>query len=220
VRHNDRATAVMNLPVSRQDVGLYGAGQIVAVADSGLDTGDPATIHPDFRGKIVNASCLVRIDPCNWADDNGHGTQFAGSVLGSGIASGANPAQRRYSGSLAGSAPEARLRPSAAGEARTSCPFMWRQGPVLQPRHGFRVTFYADTNVGGVSTSFTAIATQHPDMRTPPAGYSGPWVGSKTISSVRLEIVQLDANGNLPSGERVEGSFGSAVFLPLALTAN
>ena len=33
-----------------------GRGEIIAITDTGLDTGDPATIHPDFRGRIVDLS--------------------------------------------------------------------------------------------------------------------------------------------------------------------
>ena len=34
-------------------LGLSGRGEIVGVADSGLDTGNPATIHPDFAGRVA-----------------------------------------------------------------------------------------------------------------------------------------------------------------------
>lgn len=93
----------------RQDLGLYGANQTVAVADSGLDMGDVNNLHPDFQGRLVQAYCLGRPDPCEWSDRDGHGTHVAGSVLGSGAASGSNPAGHQYTGSYAGVAPEARL---------------------------------------------------------------------------------------------------------------
>ncbi|GIW08786.1 MAG: hypothetical protein KatS3mg060_3591 [Dehalococcoidia bacterium] len=112
---NDRAVPVLGVPEVRQDLGLYGAGQIVAVADSGLDTGHLATVHPDFAGRVVKAYCLSRPDPCNWADDNGHGTHVAGSVLGSGAASGALPEENLYAGSEAGVAPRAGLIVQAIG---------------------------------------------------------------------------------------------------------
>jgi subtilisin family serine protease len=93
----------------RQSLGLFGAGQIVAVADSGLDVGDPTTLHPDIRGRLVKAYCLGRTSPCDWGDPNGHGTHVAGSVLGNGSASDSTPAAHQYDGSFAGVAPEARL---------------------------------------------------------------------------------------------------------------
>ncbi len=98
---NDVATGLMGakevLPPS--GLGLSGRGEIVAVADSGLDTGNPATIHPDFAGRIAAiTSWPVAAD---WAqivtnvggDDgpadarSGHGTHVSGSVCGDGTAS-------------------------------------------------------------------------------------------------------------------------------------
>ena len=70
-----------------------GSGQIVAVADTGIDVQ-----HPDFKGRVVAAIALGRAgDP---SDPNGHGTHVAGSVLGDGGASG---------GALKGVAPAAQL---------------------------------------------------------------------------------------------------------------
>lgn len=108
--HNDVGGGqIMRAAAVRQSLGLFGAGQIVAVADSGLDLGDVNNMHPDFQGRVVQAYCLGRPDPCNWSDADGHGTHVAGSVLGSGAASGSNPAAHQYAGSYAGVAPEARV---------------------------------------------------------------------------------------------------------------
>lgn len=90
-----------------QDLSLFGQQQIVAVADSGLDTGNANTVHQDVRGRIAQAFGLGR--PGNWSDPNGHGTHVTGSVLGNGSRSGAIPANHQYAGSAAGSAPEAQL---------------------------------------------------------------------------------------------------------------
>lgn len=70
-----------------------GAGQIVAVADTGLDE-----THPDFQGRIVGVVALGR--PNDPSDPHGHGTHVAGSVLGDGTASG---------GKIRGTAPRAAL---------------------------------------------------------------------------------------------------------------
>lgn len=85
--------------------GLQGEGQIIAVGDSGLDTGDPDTIHPDFSNRIHAAFGLVNED--DWSDHLGHGTHVAGSVLGSGEA--------WSNGLFRGVAPEARLVMQAMG---------------------------------------------------------------------------------------------------------
>jgi subtilisin family serine protease len=91
----------------RDELGLYGQGQIVAIADTGLDTGDAGTLSADFAGRLVEAFALGR--PGDWSDPQGHGTHVAGSVLGSGALSGSDAASHAYTGSFAGMAPEARF---------------------------------------------------------------------------------------------------------------
>ncbi|MCS6800461.1 MAG: S8 family serine peptidase [Chloroflexota bacterium] len=112
---NDRAAAVLRAPEVWHELGLTGEGQLIAIADTGLDTGDLASIHPDFAGRVVKTYCLSRPDPCNWGDEHGHGTHVAGSALGSGVASGARPAEGRYAGSAAGIAPRAGIVVQAIG---------------------------------------------------------------------------------------------------------
>lgn len=80
-------------------LGLSGRGEIVGMADSGLDTGSPATIHPDFAGRIAAirswpvASDWASIVTNAGADDgpadtrSGHGTHVTGSVCGDGTSS-------------------------------------------------------------------------------------------------------------------------------------
>jgi hypothetical protein len=104
---NDHARAIMQVEPVWQNRSLFGAGQIIAIADSGLDTGTPATLSPDFAGRIVATHVL---SPGGDLGDNfGHGTHVAGSAAGAGVQSGANPAQHQYTGSFAGVAPEAGL---------------------------------------------------------------------------------------------------------------
>jgi serine protease AprX len=97
--HNDRATAVMRVPADHNfgDLILRGTGQIVAVADSGLDTGNPTTIHADIKGRVDNIVSWptnpelapLTNDPPRHDDgpadvNSGHGTHVVGSVLGNG----------------------------------------------------------------------------------------------------------------------------------------
>ena len=93
--HNDRARVLLHIDQNPPGVSLTqtGAGQIVAIADTGLDDQ-----HPDFQGRIVGVVALGR--PGNSSDPHGHGTHVAGSVLGDGSASG---------GALRGTAPKASL---------------------------------------------------------------------------------------------------------------
>ena len=95
--HNDVARELLGIdPPAGQGgggIGLTGQGQIVAVADTGLDEQ-----HPDFQGRIAGVVALGR--PGDSSDPHGHGTHVAGSVLGDGSASG---------GKVRGAAPAARL---------------------------------------------------------------------------------------------------------------
>ena len=86
--HNDRARVLLGM--DEEDGGNLstviaqtGAGQIVAVADSGIDQ-----THPDFPpARVVGVVARGR-PPADATDPHGHGTHVAGSVLGDGTASG------------------------------------------------------------------------------------------------------------------------------------
>ena len=106
---NDIARGIMNAAVPWDNLGLFGVGQVVGVADTGLDTGNMATLSADFAGRVVAVFALGRTSPPDWSDPDGHGTHVAGSVLGNGSLSGSNPATHNYATSSAGVAPEAQL---------------------------------------------------------------------------------------------------------------
>jgi len=104
---NDVARGIMNVNSTSSGIGIYGSGELVAVCDTGLDTGSLSTISADFAGRVFKTYALGRKN--KWGDAEGHGTHVAGSVLGSGILSGSNPAAHDYTTSFAGTAPEAQL---------------------------------------------------------------------------------------------------------------
>ena len=104
---NDYARNIMQVDPAWTNYGLFGSNQLVAVADSGLDTGDFGTLSADFAGRI--SATHVLSSGGDWGDNFGHGTHVAGSIAGAGVLSGANPAQHLYTGSFAGVAPEAHL---------------------------------------------------------------------------------------------------------------
>lgn len=98
---NDQAAAIMGTvaalgAANAGGLGLSGAGEIIGVCDTGLDNGDPATIHPDFKGRVAAIKSYPMVDYYKpyvnnpGADDgpadldSGHGTHTSGSVLGDG----------------------------------------------------------------------------------------------------------------------------------------
>jgi len=93
---NNKAAVVVGANYSWSSLGLNGSGQIIGIADSGLDTGVDdnnvaGDIHLDFDNR-VNAiyywDCSIYGSSCTSANDtNGHGTHVAGSVLGNGTCS-------------------------------------------------------------------------------------------------------------------------------------
>ena len=116
VRNNVAARLMHILEVTPPHApGLTGKGEIVGVADTGLDSGEPDNIHPDFAGRVLavqswpissdyNSVILNKDGNDGPADlDSGHGTHVAGSVLGSGAAS------AQESELIRGAAPEATL---------------------------------------------------------------------------------------------------------------
>lgn len=90
----DCVPAVIGLPqVRAKPDGLTGAGEIIGIADTGIDH-----THPDFDGRIVAKIALGRTNDAS--DPDGHGTHVAGCAAGNGKAS---------KGGVTGAAPEAKI---------------------------------------------------------------------------------------------------------------
>ncbi|MES1180744.1 MAG: S8 family serine peptidase, partial [Verrucomicrobiota bacterium] len=67
-------------PTITQQSGFDGKGVTVCVADTGLDTGDTNTMHPDVRGRVTGFQFYG--DLTDGSDGYGHGTHCAGIVAG------------------------------------------------------------------------------------------------------------------------------------------
>lgn len=94
---NDIAKGIIDVD-DMWNLGYTGTGQVVGIADTGLDTGvNNSTMHLDFQGRIDAIYALGRSVA---TDPHGHGTHVAGSVLGGG---------NRSNGTIKGMAPAARL---------------------------------------------------------------------------------------------------------------
>lgn len=119
VRHSAQANGNTGVEKVRQEANLYGTNQVIAVADTGLDTGDNGAVgigvnstnmHVDFRGRILQAQDFNTrgvSGETRWDDPNGHGTHVLGVIAGSGKLDGADPTNQQYNGRLSGAAPEA-----------------------------------------------------------------------------------------------------------------
>lgn len=102
---NNVAAELMGTAASKESPGLRlsGKSEIIAVCDTGLDTGNPGSIHPDFAERVawiksypMTADLAPYVTNPGGDDgpadlDSGHGTHTAGSVLGSGASSAAIP---------------------------------------------------------------------------------------------------------------------------------
>jgi len=95
---NDVASFLIGAPTVRESLGLNGEGEIIGVADTGLDKGRVDDLHPDFDQRVVDISSWP-ISPLYsfWVKDpngddgpadlyNGHGTHVAASAMGNGEA--------------------------------------------------------------------------------------------------------------------------------------
>jgi hypothetical protein len=81
--HNDIARRLLNVePAPVAGAVFEGAGQIVAVCDTGFDRGSTTNVHSAFTGRVQRLYALGRTNKAN--DPHGHGTHVAGSVLGDG----------------------------------------------------------------------------------------------------------------------------------------
>ncbi|MDD4775135.1 MAG: S8 family serine peptidase [Syntrophomonas sp.] len=92
---NDRSADIIgSRPLLAENVvtstGLSGKGQIVGLADNGLDIGSMTDIHPDLSGRSGNIPKVMLQSYTNRAipdDPSGHGTFMAAAIAGTGAAS-------------------------------------------------------------------------------------------------------------------------------------
>lgn len=229
----DRAgNQVMRVAPVRSELQLFGAGQIVAVSDTGLDTGDLATLTPDLQNRVRQVYALGRPQNGDWSDIEigevaGHGTHVVGSILGSGLRSGSNPAQQNYTNSYAGLAPEAELIfQSIADETGRLSGIPLDYGDLMRRAHqdGARIhsnswggSYGSSDNPFGLYTSQSRqvdlAAWEHPDMLILfPAGNSG----SDSDSNGVIDPDSIEQPGSAKNVLTVGGSENDRPELPRA----
>jgi subtilisin family serine protease len=81
----ESGTKVMNADAAYA-AGLDGSGQTVAMADTGVDTGDMNTLLADLHGQ-VQVGYAMGLGGTSWGDPMNHGTHVAGSIVGDGMSS-------------------------------------------------------------------------------------------------------------------------------------
>jgi len=83
-------------PTVTQQLGFGGAGVTVCVADTGLDTGNTNTMHPDLRGRVTGFKYYGSLT--DGSDGYGHGTHCAGIVAGNAATGETDPATGAFYG--------------------------------------------------------------------------------------------------------------------------
>ncbi|OAT79793.1 S-layer homology domain-containing protein [Desulfotomaculum copahuensis] len=206
---NDRAAAIVGAaPLAAPGFvtpgGLTGAGEVVAIADSGLGNGDMSDPVPDLKSAPGQKPKVIMLK--SWAgraradDPLGHGTHMAATIAGTGAAS---------DGRYAGLAPGANLYfesiLNAAGKIDPPADLTSLFTPAYAADARIHVDGWGtETNAylsGAAQTD--AFVRQHPDFLVIfGAGNSGPAAGTLTAEANSKDALVVGAS------ESVRPSFG------------
>jgi subtilisin family serine protease len=160
--------------------GLSGKGQLIGIADNGLDRGSLSDIHPDLSsdtGQAPRISSLKSVSGRAIPDDpSGHGTHMAGVLVGSGKSS-----QGKYHGIAPDSSLYFQALLDEDGELRIPANLAELYDPAYQA--GVRVYVNGWGNPGnsyrGYSRQTDSFIAEHPDFLVLfGAGNNGPAQGS------------------------------------------
>lgn len=184
---NDRAADIAHsAPIKAEDFiipgGLSGKGQIIGLADSGLDKGSMTDIHPDLQnepGKMPRIALLKSYTDRTIPDDPvGHGTHMAATLVGSGQAS-----NGRYQGVAPGASLYFQAILNSQGKIETPTDLR----DLFSPSYAAGARIHVDgwgnmSNKYGVSSAqIDKFIHDYPDFLTVfSSGNNGP--GSGTIS--------------------------------------
>ncbi|WP_338824257.1 hypothetical protein MHOCP_23450 [Moorella humiferrea] len=165
--------------------GLTGRGEIVGLADSGLDAGSISDIHPDLQGAPGQMPKVVMLK--SWADREraddpvGHGTHMAGIIAGTGAAS---------NGQYRGIAPGASIYFQGLLNSRGEMAIPEDLSRLFRPAYDAGVRIHVDGWGGGPNAYRDAAAQIDSFVRLHPdflpifgAGNSGPVQGSLTAEA-------------------------------------
>ena len=198
--------------------GLSGTNQVVSTSDSGIDTGDPETLHEDLRAHILDmkASKTDAGEDCDMYDSNGHGTHTAGSIVGDGTLS--QDAMSYTNGPIRGTAWAAKLCAWFCGKDGSrsvytpeSCAALFRgdeEGTAWSNAYIHSASWGSDT--AGLYTvrckAFDEYLWNHPDfLPVVSAGNAGEF-GAATVGSpaAAKNVLAVGATVNRPKGDPSE----------------
>lgn len=158
---NSAARDILGVDRVREEIGLDGSGQIVAVTDTGLDIQSDVQrgANPDFlpgriargfsRGEMYSA-CAGPGDGSTWSDLNGHGTHVAGTILGSGAA--------LSSRAMAGMAPAASLVVQSVSSGGSNLDCLGLDESFLQKAYGAGARIQNMSFGGGTFGQYDSLA--------------------------------------------------------------
>ena len=165
---NDAATVVTGVSSERVDHAIYGQGEIIAIADTGLDRGvNDATMHNDFQGRILSITDVATCCSTGPDDDGGHGTHVSGTALGNGVLSGSIPGIKQFTNSYAGVAPEAQLVFQAIGEDFVNSTFVFPPALIsglFQPTYNQGVRIHSNSWGANSPSSFGSYTSNARDI--------------------------------------------------------
>ena len=184
---NDRASDIIaTSPLTGWDLlipeGLDGKGQIVGIADSGLDKGSVSDIHPDLESEPGKMPKIVMLKPYTDRiipdDPDGHGTHMAATIVGSGSAS---------NGQYQGIAPGASLYFQALLDSNGKLKIPENLNTLFFPAYDAGIRIHVNgwgtinNTYGKTSAQVDKFVFSHPDfLPIFGAGNSGPGKGSLT----------------------------------------
>lgn len=151
--HNDIARQILGLDALAAPVGssvtYTGDGEIVGVADTGIDDA-----HPDFQNQLHQKPvALGRVN--DYSDFNGHGTHVAGSIVGNGTAS---------AGAIKGTAPGAKVFFQSIMDANGDLRLPLQLQTLFQQAYNAGVRIHNNSWGSATSSRYTVNAVEVDDF--------------------------------------------------------